>query len=262
MSVSFLFCGASFEIVHLRSCEIAPFSGGQVAQLQLADGNAAKAKHCERLAFAHLSDLAVAALEEGHTKHGGIVLDRDQLGLDGQNAVAVDLHGGGQGLYLLGGDGAADLDVIDLGDLVLRVGEAVGQLAVVGQKEKSLRVHIKTAYGVETHARIGHKLGDGGAPTVVGDGGQIAAGLVEHDVGKARLFRGRDHLTAVFHAVACGIDLLAYLGHDSVDLDPTFFNFLFGRAAGQNAAVGEEFLNSYRLGFHRFLYVTRGRKGT
>ena len=156
--------------------------------------------------FEHFAELAVAAFGEGELVPG-VVAAADELdfGGGGDDAVATaaaDLveaaavdhdAAGGSGRGRLAGGTAADFDQVGLFDSGGGLGERVGEVAVVGHEEQAFGEVVEAAYGVEADAvavgagdlllgGFGDELHDGGALLGVFEGGDVAAGLVEHVV--------------------------------------------------------------------------------
>ena len=102
----------------------------------IADGDALKAADLKADLFTHPADLAVAALMDGHADFGAVLAalhDNDARRTDG---VAVELHRLGKARDIV--HIAAHADLIVLFDLVARMGQAVDQIAVVGQQQQAL----------------------------------------------------------------------------------------------------------------------------
>lgn len=140
------------------------------------------------------------------------------------------------------------------GHLVTRVGESVGQLAIVGQQHQTGRVGIESADGIEPFV---HVLGQvdvvqhGDPAQLVTGGGDGPTGLVQRNVQLVRACeaasttRSADRLTIHLHAVTHRIDPGWQRCHrHSVDRHPTVGDELFRVTAGGNPRVGKHFLQS------------------
>ena len=114
--------------------------------------------------------------------------------------------------YILRPCPALVLGVIALPDAVPGRQNAVGQIAVVCQQQKPLRILVKPADGhnAESPVFVRHKFHDGLCLRIVG-GGQIACGLVEHDEDRPAQTHG---LAVHRNAGGCFVKFPALVGHD------------------------------------------------
>ncbi len=153
-----------------------------------------------------------------------------------------------------GGGDAADFDEVGLFDAGGGFGERVGQVAVVGHEEEALAEVVEAAYGIEADlvavgAVLGlHEVHDGGALFGVFEGGDVAAGLVEHVV--ALLLGALEELAVDADVVAGGV-VAGAEGVDDlpVDLDAAGEDDLLGFAAAGDAGLGEDLLEAVACGF-------------
>ena len=112
---------------------------------------------------------------------------------------------------------AGDLDQVGLFHAGGGLGEAVGQLAVVGDHEQALAHVVQAADGVEALLHLVEELHHRGAALGVLDGGDEAAGLVEDEVAVA--LGALEQLAVHADVVAGGVGLGAQHGDDlAVDL--------------------------------------------
>ena len=66
------------------------------------------------------------------------------------------------------------------------VQQPLGQGAVIGHEQQTLRIQIQAAHRVDPCAGICHQLRNRGAALLIGQGGHIATGLVQHQIDQAR----------------------------------------------------------------------------
>ncbi len=174
---------------------MAPLAGLQAGQTKRADGDAHQAQGRMAGGRGHVADLPLLALvqhdPQPRGRDGGPVADGDaarrQIRFHGQQldpgrGQQLTLHGHarpqrGQGF---GRGDVFHLDEIDLGQLVARVGQPVGQVAVVGEQQQPLAVVIQPAGRVD--AGHGHVVGQGGPAFGVGEGGEHSVGFEEQHV--------------------------------------------------------------------------------
>ena len=104
-------------------------------------------------------------------------------------------------------------------------------------------------WGPVTSSWLG-EVHDGGALLGVVEGGDVAAGLVEHVV--ALRLGAVEELAVDADVVAGGVVARAEGGDGgAVDLDAAFEDDLFGFAAGGDAGLGEDLLEAVAFGFVR-----------
>ena len=142
---------------------------------------------------------------DGHADFGAVLAalhDNDARRTDG---VAVELHRLGKARDIV--HIAAHADLIVLFDLVARMGQAVDQIAVVGQQQQALGVVVETADRHDARTAAAHEIRDRFAAALILERGDVAARLVQHEVA---LFLASAERTAVHHdLVAAQIRLVA-----------------------------------------------------
>lgn len=158
-------------------------------------------------------------------------------------------------------DRAVDYRAIGFGDAIARVGEAVGEIAVVGEEEEALGLGIELADGIEAGGKHFSEQIDSAGLLALGDVGAVDAfGFVEDDV---EAFAGdavaqADALAVDFDVVGLRIDQYGELMDDAaIDGDSALEDHFFNIAAGSHAGIPEELLDSF---FHRII-VTRSGAG-
>ena len=143
---------------------------------------------------------------------------------------------------------AGDLDEVSFFYAGGGLGEAVGQLAVVGDDEQAFAHVVEAADGVEALLHLVEELHHRGAAFGVLDGGDEAAGLVEDEVAVA--LGALEQLAVDADVVAGGVGLGAQHGdHLAVDLDAALLDHGLGAAAAGDAGGGEDFLQAFEFGW-------------
>ena len=206
--------------------------------------------------LAHPPDLAVAAFVDG-----------DQEGARGQAAHAsrsgravVEPHAAAQLAYrALADRRPAHRCPVPLLDLEARMGQPVGELAVVGEQNEPGAVDVEPAHRVEAKRRADQPH-HGPAALGIGRGRDDTERFVE-----------RDH-----HLLAHQLNRFAVHGHArvrgdvggdvgdrcAVDRDSPLADDLLRRAAGADAGVGEKFGDSHRAAKINHHGSRRSRPGT
>ena len=125
-------------------------------------------------------------------------------------------------------------------------GEAVGELAVVGDEEQAFAHIVQAADRVEALAHLVKKLHDGGAAFGILDRGHKALGLVQHEV--AQTLGALQQLAVHADVVAAGVSLGAERGdHFAVYLHAALLNHFFGFAAAGHSGLGQDLLQPLEL---------------
>jgi hypothetical protein len=187
--------------------------------LQLEDRMPDGVAHALDLPLAALvnGDLQLVGLEAGHPGRGGAtVLEVHPLS-EGVQGPLVDRRVGHP-------------HPVGLVDLEARVGQAVGERAVVGEQDEPAGVDVQAPDGVQA-ARSGHERDHGGPPMRIAGRGDDPRGLVEqvHD----RVGGGRHRPAVHRDLVLIGLDVRGRIGdRRSVDLDPLGADDLLRGPAG------------------------------
>ena len=129
--------------------------------------------------------------------------------------------------------------------------DEVGKLPVVGEEEQSLAVPVQAAHGVDPGFQLLHQLGDAPAAQLVAGGGDVSPGLIEHDI-EVFLFLFQPHPLAVNGDDVGGQGGMARLRRTAVDGEPSGADVFLRFAAGEDAAVAKELLDSDGL-WHIFV---------
>ena len=121
--------------------------------------------------------------------------------------------------------------------------EQVGKCAVIRQQQQAFAVFIQTADGIHPAIHAGEQIHNGLAAAFVRCGGNIAAGLVKHQIGILALAHNAHAFAVNADFIKVGVHLIPQRDRVAVDLDAAFINQFFCSAAGAHALVREYFLN-------------------
>ena len=107
-------------------------------------------------------------------------------------------------------------------------GEFLGEGAIVGEEEEAFAGVVEAADGIDAFCKRAEELHDGGAAFGIADGGDVAFGLVEHEIDRA--LRGLDGFAIDGDGVGIGIGFGAEFGDDlAIERDAAggddFFSF-------------------------------------
>ena len=177
---------AALEARDLGGREVSPLADGQALSSDRADPHAAELQDGVADRVEHAAYLLVSPLPE-HDLEPGVRLRLVQL-LDfsrGGVRAIVEPDSAPQARDLFLRRHALDLHLVDLPHVVARRRDVVRQLAVVGQNEQPFGVEVESAHGVQTPERLRHEFRDERAAFGVGECREVAARLVEQDVGRA-----------------------------------------------------------------------------
>lgn len=182
--------------------EMPPLARLQAAQLKAADAHANDAYDGQAELQAGLADLALAAFAQHYPQPGAFARRFDDVDMGGCSAVSVfQDNAAPPGSQLLVIRPVRNQDAVFLLVAVARVGQQVGQIAVVGEQDQAFAIYIQAADRVKTHRQIDEI--DHGLASIIGrlSSRENIAGFVDGDV--CRRLRG-------VHRVAIHIDPVAY----------------------------------------------------
>src|SRR6185437_9476305 len=207
---------------------------GERAQHELADLDPLEGDDARTYGFDHAADLAVFSLAQGefdrtpvqaaHRSRSGALAAPDikALAEAGEGGVAEwRVHGGAVNLLDLGG----------------RIGDALGEDAVVGEEQEAAGVLVEAADGEIPRRLLAHHIVDRGATAGIAVAGDDAGGLVQGPIEAAR----RAERAAVqLDLLTRGSDPgLRVAQHASGDRDPARGDPLGGNRAGSEAGAGK-----------------------
>ena len=174
-------------------------------------------------------------------QHAAARLVHDYMDDTGLRLDAVIQHNAAGHLddLLLSGAGV-DRYAVQFADTAGRVGQHIDKGTVIGHEQQPFAVLVKTAHGAQHGGHIGHQLHDGLAAAVIRAGGQIAARLVQHDVGVLALAHDADGL-AVDHdfVVVWGPSCAPQGDGVAVDLDLARCDQALRLTAGADALISQ-----------------------
>jgi hypothetical protein len=213
-------------------------AGLDVAEGEGSDAGAAEGGDGVADGLEHAADHALAAGVNGDLDAGAIFARAEELGVGGTGGTFFEHNSLFESCEVGLGWPALDLRLVDLLDAEARVGEAVGEVAVVGDEEEALGVGVETAGGVEAGLHLGQEVENGAAAAVVGGGGDGAAGLVEEEVA---LGLEGDGPAVYFYSLSLGVDGAAGIGDDlSIDADAAGADEVGSLTPGSDSCVGDE----------------------
>ena len=182
----------------------------------------------------------------GHFQHGTLGLIHGHIDHSGLCFYAVIQHNALGHLHdlLFGGMGAHS-NTIQLADLVAGMREHIGEIAVVGHQQQTLAVFIQTAHRENAGGHILNKIHHGFTAQLVTYGGDIAAGLMEHNVIFLLFFHNADLFTVHHEHIMVDIHFIAHLHGVAVQLYTALTDHLLGGTAGAKPLIGHYFLNAF-----------------
>ena len=176
----------------------------------------------------------------------GMQLDADFLlalvafhvgdGVGGDGAV-VKLNALSDAEHVILGQGLVQNDVVKLRDFAARMGQLLGQVAVVGEQQQPRGLLVEAAYRIDAlGAGVLDEFHHGVALVGVVSRGDKAFGLVEQDVAQLLAV---ERLAAIHHLVL-GLHFVAHRGDDFVvHHDAASLDEVVGLAARADATVGQ-----------------------
>ena len=149
------------QVFDLLRAQIAPGPGWQVCQLYIPLRHALQRVYRIAAFSAHPADLPVFALSDGNGHHIAVFRLCQQTAPGRQKALSVQLNRPGKGLLRRGQAGLVrrELHQILLIDLMGGVHQMVGQLAVVGEQQQALGMHIQPPHGIDPLGHIPDQIG-------------------------------------------------------------------------------------------------------
>jgi hypothetical protein len=142
----------------------APDAGPEVAERERAEAQAHERDHRVRGGLEHAADLPVAAFVDRHVDFRGGRARADDADLGGLAPAVVQAHAFEEPLHVVALQPALDDRPIGLLHAVTRVGEDVGEFAVVRHEQHARRVVVETPDGHEPAAIVRNQRRDRAAP--------------------------------------------------------------------------------------------------
>ena len=205
----------AFQRFNFLGGQHTPLARLEIAQQQRADAHTNDALDAQANAPGRLADLALAPLAHHHPQPGSFAGLPFQVHFGGGGALTIfQHHAVPPGLQLLFIRPAREQDAVLLLVAVPGMGQAVGQLAIVGEQDQPLALDIQAAHRVERAGQV-HQVAHGGARVGRFYGREHAARLVQGHVLQrlGRLDRPPIHQDVVYQ----GVGLAADAGNLAVD---------------------------------------------
>jgi hypothetical protein len=234
--------GHASQEIDLLGRQVAPASRLEAAQGDGADGDADQAHDLVAELGEHAPDLAVLALGQDQLEDGRRALAAHDAGAAGAGLALGQPHAFDQLVEHLLRGLAGDDRLVHLLHAELRVRQAVGQLAVVGEDHEPDARLVEAADGEHALGDLGQEIDHAGPAGGVGIGRDVALGLadgeVDHPLGPDRLAVEGDFLRLRIDAGAQLADLLA------IDRDTALEDQLLAGPPRAEAGVGEHLLEA------------------
>ncbi len=170
------------------------------------------------------------------------------LGASGPGPAVVELDAFAQRTQRRGCRPAFDLDEVLLFHAVARVGEQLGEVAVVGQQQQPFGVEVEAADGEDARL-LRNEVEHGGAIVGVVRGGHVARGLVEQPVHEVAVDDHRDPVER--DPIGRRVDAPAEHRHLTIDRHPALGDEHLVGASRTEARTGEHLLQPLALALHR-----------
>ena len=246
--------GVPPQRLDLAPRELPALPGQQVAERQAADGDPLELMHLVAEAGEHPADLTIAALVEHHLEHGALAPLAPHVDPLRVHLPLGKPHALPQLFQQLFVRHARDLHQVFFLDAIPRVGEQIGELAIVREQDEALARAVEPPDGEEP-LLSGHEIDDPRPPRGIVVGRDHPHRLVEH-VDEAA--DPREPLPVDADLLGAGIDTGAERrDHLAVDLDTARRNELLAGPAAAETGRREHFLEP----FQRVVGVSPGGGG-
>jgi hypothetical protein len=201
----------------------------------------------------HLAQFSVTALNQNHFVPRVVSLaDLSDAGgcradFRSSRAAAFDCDSGAENVELAFGGLTGHFHEVGFLHAGRGAGEPVGELAVVGHKQKAFAHVVEAAYGVQTLLELVKELHDSGATLGILDRSDEALWFVQDEVTEA--LGAVQQFAVDADMVAASIGFGAKLGHClAIHLDAALLDHLLGFSAAGYAGLGEDLLEPFQLG--------------
>lgn len=216
--------------------------------------------------FEHLAQFAIAAFDEDNFKPGVLRtvlttrsraaalagVEAADLGWSGGHATrsglsAIDTYAFAKTIEIVFGGLSTDLHEVSLLHSRRRACELVGQFAVVGDQQETFADVVKAAHRIEALAHLAEELHHGRAAFGIADGGEVALGLVKHEIAMA--LRALEEFAIDADVVAGGIGFRTQFCNDcAVHLNAALRDEFFRVAAAGDAGLRKNLLKALQFG--------------
>ena len=225
---------------HLFLGQPAVLSYLQIADGQRADGHPDQFQHLAAYRFHHAAHLPVTAFRDGDLEHC-LAAGLSQVAHDGRTRRPVfQLDAAAEPAQVFLAQAAACFYQVGFRDLVIRIGDALGELRVVGEQQKTAGVQVEAAHRDHTLFEIPQQVVNRGTALRIAGGGEVAFGFVKKQVDLAAF---ADRAAVELHVVAFEVDPVVGIGDaPAVHLDPAGGDPLPGLDARAKASLRDHAL--------------------
>src|SRR5687767_11151403 len=192
--------------------KLAPSPGRQAPQLDRAYSNAGQREYWVVNGETHTPHLPIPPFSQGYIEDRRVVIgiEVDELHIGRRGYSILQLYAFGKLFDCPLEDLAADYGAISFGNLVARVGQELGELAVIRQDEQAGGIHVQPANGVDARPDAANELHDRTLGVRVLHSRHVAGGLVKKEVDALDVLGER--LAVDANVVLIGIGFGARLG--------------------------------------------------
>ena len=136
--------------------------------------------------------------------------------------------------------------LIDFVHLMPGVQQLLGQGPVIGEQQQPLGILIQPSHGEHSPAAVRHQFRRRFAAPLVGEGGDVPSGLVQHQIHRLRC---RSHRPSVHQqGIPLRVAALPQSGHPAVEGHTPLPQQFLCRPAGGDTAAGDPFLQTFLHG--------------
>ena len=155
---------------------------GKPTQCQLSKANAPECSHTAADCRKHAAHLSITPLMDDCLDYRTPLLCLQHAQTCRSRPAVLQENAGAQLRQTILRNGAHNLRMIGLVDLVARMEQPLCQRTVVGDEEQSLRIGIQSPHGVKPHREIGQKIEHGLAAPIIPHRRKLATRLIEENV--------------------------------------------------------------------------------
>lgn len=224
------------NLLKLPGCQIAPAAAWNAADLKRTDARAPQPQHGVTDGLEHTPHDPVAALVNDDLYDRAVLLVAQRPYHARRDALTIKHNAPAYALQRIRRRMTVQIDLVLLLNLVARVHDAEGELAVIGEEQQAFAGAVQATHRFDALRNIDelhHRL----AATLVGNGRDVTLGLVQDDVALA-LDPNRNPIDR--HMLARRIDRRTQLGDDpAVNRHTSSDDHLLSLAARGDAGRGQ-----------------------
>lgn len=210
-------------------------------QRERAHALAVQAQHLVVEVAEHAFDLVVAPFNDAQARR--FFPQQRQFCRLGGEVFEGEIQASGEGVGVFGGDGSLGFDVVDLGQLGLRLGQAPRPAAVIGDQHQPGGVEIQAPGDVQVVlVRFVQPVEDGGVLRIA-SGTDAAGRLVQHEV--ARRSAGLQHFVVDFDATEFSYRCMGIVDGLAVDSHPALHQQQAHLLAIESRQIAEETVDAH-----------------